>query len=743
MDEPISTQPDFIFALSSKPDAFLQRTTTLHDSALELTKRFLDPLASAVSETQSQRLKSSRRKRKRGGEVKNATADILQLKKLYLEGFAIEQVWEQARRILDASRKEVERNVPTNSNEVDFSGAITGTLVNSKEKGPEPVKRVRFDEDGFGFSDSGSDDGGAVDGYHTTSGDESDVFSKDGDLERAEEEDDGDENSNEGVPINDLMEEDKEDDESEDEEAPATYTEDPNGLNDGFFSIDDFNQQTEFLERQDAAGDTFDGQASDEEEIDWDADLTSIGQTATGANTGKIDKGDDMELDNDESEESNDDGPIFRNSNLDIPSEDDAESIDGSMDDVTTQGVFSGMANTNDVRYKEFFAPPARKAGKGKRNIHRSRGPADLEPLDEATQIERTMSAVRRDLFEDDLSANEDDGSDLSEKDAGDPKGRRSNHERRQAKLAAEIRRLEAENIAKRDWTLSGEARAADRPLNSLLEEDLDFERTGKPVPVITAETSEEIEEMIKRRILAQEFDEVIRRRPDEVYNISAVRRGRIELEDTKAQQSLAEQYEEDLLRKRNPESYTSITDEKLKKEHQELERMWKDICAKLDGLSNWHYKPKPPKPSITIIADVPTIAMEDARPVAAGVGAELGAGSMLAPQEIYKPGTEKANGSQEVMPKSGMPVAKAEMTRDEKVRKRRREKERLRKSLGNNGPAPISKGGAKAKEKRDVISDLKKGGVKVIGKKGQLTDVEGKQIKQKNAPKGAGAFKL
>jgi U3 small nucleolar RNA-associated protein MPP10 len=75
---------------------------------------------------------------------------------------------------------------------------------------------------------------------------------------------------------------------------------------------------------------------------------------------------------------------------------------------------------------------------------------------------------------------------------------------------------------------------------------------------------------------------------------------------------------------------YVDKRDEKLKKEHAEIETLWKDISAKLDALSNWHYRPKPPQPSINVVADVPTISMEDARPTAGG---DVGGISMLAPQ--------------------------------------------------------------------------------------------------------------
>ena len=54
---------------------------------------------------------------------------------------------------------------------------------------------------------------------------------------------------------------------------------------------------------------------------------------------------------------------------------------------------------------------------------------------------------------------------------------------------------------------------------------------------------------------------------------------------------------------------------------------------------------------------------------------------SMLAPQEVYKPGENDTNEKTEVVTKSGMPVSREEMTREQKLRRRRREKERIRRT--------------------------------------------------------------
>ncbi|KAL8961001.1 MAG: hypothetical protein Q9183_005372 [Haloplaca sp. 2 TL-2023] len=591
------------------------------------------------------------------------------------------------------------------------------------DQGGKPLaKRVRFDDEGSGEDDPLR----PVPNGHVTDED-SDALAAD--LEHlsgsdvAPEEHDEDEVDELNGEDHDLHMASEASSDVDEEEPSDEFVPDKHGLNDGFFSIDDFNKQSDFLESQDARG-APENDLSDEEEIDWAAEPPPV------------------PVEEDASEEDDDEnGPTF--GNADLNAKDSDSDASGEELPMENMGLSS---NTNEIMYADFFAPPARKATKStrRRPLPKTQPSASSVPQQE-DDIDRTIDAVRRDIFEDDLSAGDESDADAA-LDPGDPSSRRSNHERRQAKLAEEIRRLEAANVAKRDWTLSGEARAADRPLNSLLEEDLDFERAGKPVPVITNEVSEDIEALIKRRIINREFDEVIRRRPGNLATgAQAARRGRFELDDTKPQQSLAEMYETEHLKKTDP-AYVDKRDEKLKKEHAAIESQWADISAKLDSLSNWHYKPKPPQANITVVADVPTVSMEDARPSAGeGMG---GAMSMLAPQEVYQPGEERSreDRQKEVVLKSGVPVARDEMSREEKLRRRRREKERIKKKGGTVVAAPenVTSGAKKAKEKKNVVGDLKKGGVRVIGKKGELVDVEGKAVQgSKGGMKGGGSYKL
>ncbi|KAL8841901.1 MAG: hypothetical protein Q9170_000774 [Blastenia crenularia] len=712
--------------LAASAHSFLQPTPALQTASLVLAKRFLHPLALSAIETQNERLQALRQTRKGRGIHDHAPKRPFRIRQVHLEGLRTQQIWEQARRILDASTQEVEIHLQSLSPAYrGGSDDFPRPFDSSQGDGPQR-KRVRFNDDDSGGSDVVPDGSDGETSSQDRSGNaglqhEADgmiVNASDGDFEH---ENPGTDEENEDITL------DSDASSGVDEHLGQHFLPDKHGLNDGFFSIDDFNQHSELLETQDARGER-DNDTGDEEEIDWGAEPAPL-------------QGDgDLEDEDASGEDGSGTGPTFRNADLQgVHSGSDAS--DSGMD----VNVMGASTNTNDIMYADFFAPPPRKAAKS----IRMRTLPEVQPVpslvtQQGDDIHRTVAAVRRDIFDDAVSLGEDSDP-ASNAVPGGLRSRRSNHEERQAKLAKEIRKLEAANVAKREWTLSGEARATDRPLNSLLEEDLEFERAGRPVPVITNEVSEDIEALIRRRIINREFDEVIRRRPgDLATGIAAARRGRFELDDTKPQQSLAEVYETAHLKKANPEGHVDKRDEKVKKEHAAIESLWADISAKLDSLSNWHYKPKPVQANISVVADVAKVSMEDARPSAGGeMGPEE---SMLAPQEVYKPGEERPREAKhkEVVLKSGVPVAREEMNRGEKLRRRRREKERIRKKGGSVVPKAATAGVKKAAEKEGIVGDLKRGGVRVIGKKGEIVDTEGKGIRGgKGVMKGVGSFRL
>ena len=86
---------------------------------------------------------------------------------------------------------------------------------------------------------------------------------------------------------------------------------------------------------------------------------------------------------------------------------------------------------------------------------------------------------------------------------------------------------------------------------------------------------------------------------------------------------------------------------------------------------------------------------------------------------------------------KNGASVSKDEMSREEKARLRRRQKKQNK--ADDSQPKQQS---AKVAAKEQIMSDLKKADVKVIGKEGEVTDIHGKQTSSERR-NGADTLKL
>ena len=652
--------------LENSPHAFLQPSLELHSAALALAKFYLDPVAAAVSSHHQSRLEALGRDRKRKRDYEHLRRSALRLKHLNLPGFDSNQVWEQARRIIDglnqqvdqASEERTEDDHETVSSE-DESGDLGQGVSDDASSGSD------VEENGVSDSD---DPEGAV---HDESSEEE--IEEDGEFASS-------------------------DHKSRSRKTSEVLVKDRFGLNDGFFSIDEFNRRTEGWEYNDARGDGDAEAASDEEDIDWDVNPMDI----------NLDVADKEDMSADGSDD--DDGPVFE----DFASSQGSDDGDPMDEDAT--------GNANNIMYAEFFEPPPRKAPKkAKPKMDRDPSPAQVSDRD----IEEVMAMARRDIHSDE----EEDEDEL-------PPGA-SAHEQRKAAILAQIRQLEAENVAKKPWTLSGEARAHDRPLNAVLEEDLDFERAGKPVPVVTKETSEGIEELIKRRILANQFDDVRRRRPEEALRATTGRGASDQAAqglEAPRKRGLADIYEEEYLRKNDP-AFVDQKDEKAAKEHAEIEELWRDIVYKLDSLASFRYRPKRDEVTVSVRTDAPAMSLEDARP--SGVGGTVGTLSQLAPQEIYNAAGEKMAGK--VVTKGGTVVAREELTREERKRRRRREKERAKKAVQSGGAA--GKQSAKTRDAKALVGQLKAGDVKVIGKEGRVKRVDGKDIQL--TKRGGASLKL
>jgi len=215
--------------------------------------------------------------------------------------------------------------------------------------------------------------------------------------------------------------------------------------------------------------------------------------------------------------------------------------------------------------------------------------------------------------------------------------------EKRQKRLRKQIDRLEDEALQEKDWAMKGEVFSNQRPMNSLMDATFEHDIAAKPVPVITEENTEELEDVIRRRIIDGVFDDVVRKAPP----LEMKKRNVEVLSQEKSNKGLAEIYEEEYLaatkgaqKAKQGENATATAvsrgegeeeEEERDPRHVEVDALFKKLCRKLDVLSSMHYTPKVKLPGdIQPRQNVSAITMEDAAPDA-GTDA-----TALAPQEVY-----------------------------------------------------------------------------------------------------------
>ncbi|GAA5796244.1 hypothetical protein HPULCUR_001614 [Helicostylum pulchrum] len=412
-------------------------------------------------------------------------------------------------------------------------------------------------------------------------------------------------------------------------------------VDDKFFNLDEFNKWTEKQEELDMMSDRED----QDDEFDFDQDL-------------------DEEEDSEEEEEEG--------------------------------------ADAADLNYEDFFG-----------NDEKTEYKRPTKPKKKEYEEELVSSAEEEDEDEEEL---ESDGEGVQasvrdlfgaeEEDEEETDGKqKSTFQKQQERLAAQIEEYEEENVSDKHWTLRGEANAKIRPVNSLLEEDLEFEHANKPVPVITEESTNTLEEVIKKRILENMFDDVERKVDPNLRPFIPSKR--VEISDEKAKQSLADMYEDDFVRKQTGSEKVDVRDEALEKDHAEITELFTTLCHKLDALSNFHYTPKAPKPEMSIVSNSAAISMEEVTPV------NVSDATLLAPEEVY----EKKRGDVKTAAEMEQDERKRLRAQKKKLKRKEREmKERELKIKQKYNPQI----GQRQEKKKAVKELLNQKNVTVIGKDGQ-----------------------
>jgi U3 small nucleolar RNA-associated protein MPP10 len=285
------------------------------------------------------------------------------------------------------------------------------------------------------------------------------------------------------------------------------------------------------------------------------------------------------------------------------------------------------------------------------------------------------------------------------------------------AKTLEQTEQIEKEMLAEKPWQMTGETTSTARPVNSLLEATPEFEAATKLAPVITVEHTENIEEIIKRRILAEDWDDVIPRElPDVAWH---KKRGELpEVSQEKSKLSLGELYEREFLKKAvgyDVDAAEKETEEEKAKN--EMKTLFANLCSKLDALSNYHFAPRP----IADEAEVrpvtqPAIAMEEVMPI------HVSDARAVAPEEVYagkrgREGILRADSEFDQQERKRLRASKKSARRKARRAKLADEKliSRLQPGLGLNNPY----------EKRKIREELAvaRAGGKVTAGKADLND--------------------
>jgi len=231
-----------------------------------------------------------------------------------------------------------------------------------------------------------------------------------------------------------------------------------------------------------------------------------------------------------------------------------------------------------------------------------------------------------------DDSDDSDDEESSDEKENDDPKPL-TPHGAKSKRLREETKQLETEALAEKPWAMRGEMTGTSRPVNSLLDATPQFEVASKPAPQITKEHTANLEDIIKRRILDEDWDDVI---PRELPDIGGtINNEPPEVSQEKSKLGLGELYEREYLKKAAGIDVTANEVQSKETEvKEELKTLFANLCSKLDALSNYHFAPRPIAPEVDVTnlsESTPAIAMEEVLPL------HVSDARAVAPEQVFQ----------------------------------------------------------------------------------------------------------
>lgn len=239
----------------------------------------------------------------------------------------------------------------------------------------------------------------------------------------------------------------------------------------------------------------------------------------------------------------------------------------------------------------------------------------DLEAFMKEMEAQDELAAAERSLEEREM---EDEDQEAADKKAK-PKGKQSEKDGDQISdpedlfdtlaygtTAKNISRIEKGLVGKKSWQLKGEVRAKDRPVDALLEAEVDFDVGLQSKVVISRELNQKFEAIIKQRILDMAFDDREMPAPTKLK----VREQNNQFEDLdfeKDKRGLTGVYEDEYKKTVLGNDTEKSKADKLK---EEIARLFRNICFCVDSMSRGHFTPNsarfgaPSQPESQVVFD-------------------------------------------------------------------------------------------------------------------------------------------
>jgi len=199
------------------------------------------------------------------------------------------------------------------------------------------------------------------------------------------------------------------------------------------------------------------------------------------------------------------------------------------------------------------------------------------------------------------------------------------------------------------------------RPVDALLTTHLEFEHAGKVAQPVTQQYSEDLEAMIRRRIIEERFDDVVRKREEDVPGADGKKKSKKPVEEVRGEKSaigLGEVYEQEAQATlAAAEGRATASEEKVNAQHKELSDLMGALFHKLDALCNFHFTPRSiHKDELSIrthagantgaaaaaAANVSSISLEENLPM------HVSSAAVVAPQEVLNVRAEQMVGATE-----------------------------------------------------------------------------------------------